>query len=42
VSGDAMGVKLTSAGPVVYFAICRKSSESDAVAWLKTKAGITQ
>ena len=42
VSGNAMGVQLTSAGPVVYFAICRKSSESDAVAWLKTKAGITQ
>jgi phi13 family phage major tail protein len=40
-SGDALGVKLTSAGDTLYYAISRKSSESDAVAWLKTKAGIT-
>ena len=42
VTGDALGVKLTSNGDTIYYAICRKSSESDAVAWLKTKAGITQ
>ena len=41
VNGDAMGVHLTASGDTVYYAICRKSSESDAVAWLKTKAGIT-
>lgn len=40
-TGDALGVKLTSAGDTLYYAICRKSSESDAIAWLKTKAGIT-
>lgn len=40
-TGDAMGVKLTSSGDTIYYALNRKSSESDAVAWLKTKAGIT-
>ena len=40
-TGDALGVKLTSAGDTLYYAICRKSSESDAIAWLKTKAGIS-
>ena len=39
-TGDALGVKLTSAGDTLYYSICRKSSESDAIAWLKTKAGI--
>ena len=41
VSGDALGVQLTAAGKVIYYAINRKSSETDAVAWLKTKAGIS-
>ena len=40
-TGDALGVKLTSSGDTIYYAICRKSSESDAIAWLKTKAGIS-
>ena len=41
ISGNAMGVVLTSAGPVIYYATCRKDTESNAVAWLKTKAGIS-
>lgn len=40
-SGDAMGVVLTNGGPTIYYAIARKDTESNAVAWLKTKAGIT-
>ena len=40
VSGDALGVQLTSAGDVIYYATNRKDSESNAIAWLKTKAGI--
>ena len=40
-TGDALGVKLTSSGDTIYYSICRKSSESDAIAWLKTKAGVT-
>lgn len=41
VTGDAMGVQLAAAGDVIYYAIGRKDSESAAVAWLKTKAGIS-
>ena len=41
VSGDAVGVKLTANGDTIYYAISRKSSESDAVSWLKTKGGVT-
>ena len=40
-SGDALGVQLTSGGDTLYYCICRKSSESDAIAWLKTKGGIS-
>jgi len=40
-TGDAMGVVLTSGGPTIYYATNRKDTESNAVAWLKTKAGIT-
>ena len=40
-TGDALGVKLTSSGDTIYYSLNRKSSESDAIAWLKTKAGIT-
>ena len=41
VNGDALGVQLVNAGPVLYYAICRKDSEANAIAWLKTKAGIS-
>ena len=41
VSGDALAVQLASGGDIIYYCINRKSSESDAVAWLKTKAGIS-
>ena len=41
VSGDGMGVQLTSGGDVIYYATNRQSTEAGAVAWLKTKAGIT-
>ena len=41
VSGDALAVQLSSGGDIIYYCINRKSSESDAVAWLKTKAGIS-
>lgn len=41
VSGDALGVQLTSNGKIIYYATNRKSSEADAIAWLKTKAGIS-
>ena len=41
VNGDVMGVTLTSAGDVIYYVTNRKSSESDAINWLKQKAGIT-
>ena len=41
VSGDAVGVKLTANGDTIYYAISRKSSESDAIQWLKTKGGVT-
>ena len=40
-SGDAMGVQLTSGGDVIYYCTCRKDTESNAVSWLKTKAGIS-
>ena len=40
-SGDALGVQLTSGGDTLYYCICRKSTESDAIAWLKTKGGIS-
>jgi phi13 family phage major tail protein len=40
-SGDALGVTLSASGDTIYYAINRKSSESDAIAWLKTKAGIS-
>ena len=40
-NGDAMGVTLTTAGDTIYYTTCRKESESDAVSWLKTKAGIS-
>ena len=40
-NGEAMGVQLTSGGNTIYYAICRKSSETDAIAWLKTKGGVT-
>jgi len=40
-TGDAMGVVLTSGGPTIYYATNRKDTESNAVAWLKTKAGVT-
>ena len=40
-SGDVMGVQLTSGGDVIYYSICRKDSETAAVAWLKTKGGVT-
>lgn len=41
VNGDAVGVQLTSAGPIVYYVTNRQDTEAGAVAWLKTKAGIT-
>ena len=41
VSGDAMGVKLTENGDVIYYRTVRKSSESDAINWLKTLAGVS-
>lgn len=41
VNGDAMGVQLTSGGHTIYYATNRHSSEANAVAWLKTKAGIS-
>ena len=40
-NGDAMGVTLTAAGDTIYYTTCRKESESDAISWLKTKAGIS-
>ena len=40
-SGDALGVQLTSGGDTLYYCICRKNTESDAIAWLKTKGGIS-
>ena len=40
VSGDALGVRLTSGGDVIYYATNRKDTEATAIAWLKTKAGI--
>jgi len=41
VNGDALGVQLTSSGPTIYYVISRQSTETAAVGWLKTKAGIT-
>ena len=41
VTGDALGVQLAANGDVIYYAICRKSTESDAIAWLKTKGGVS-
>ena len=41
VNGDAVGVQLTAAGPIVYYVTNRQETEAGAVAWLKTKAGIT-
>jgi phi13 family phage major tail protein len=40
-NGDSLGVQLTANGNIIYYCICRKNSESDAVAWLKTKGGIS-
>ena len=40
-NGDVMGVTLTASGNVIYYSTCRKDSESNAIAWLKTKAGIS-
>jgi len=40
-SGDAMGVILSSAGDTIYYSHARQSSESAAISWLKGKAGIT-
>lgn len=39
--GEAMGVQLTENGAYEYYAYVEVSSEADAVAWLKEKAGIT-
>ena len=41
VNGNVMGVSLAAAGATIYYQTCRKDSENDAVAWLKTKAGIS-
>jgi phi13 family phage major tail protein len=41
ISGDVMGVTLTSAGNVIYYTTSRKDSETNAINWLKTKAGIS-
>ena len=41
VSGDALGVQLTASGDTIYYRINRKSSESDAINWLKTIAGVS-
>ena len=41
VSGNAMGVILTSGGNVIYYSHARQSSEANAVSWLKGKAGIS-
>ena len=41
VSGDALGVQLTANGDTIYYRINRKSSESDAINWLKTIAGVS-
>jgi len=41
ISGDVMGVSLTSAGNVIYYTTSRKDSETNAINWLKTKAGIS-
>ena len=41
VSGDALGVKTSANGNTIYYATNRKSSEADAISWLKTKAGIS-
>jgi len=40
-NGDVMGVTLTASGNVIYYVTNRKSTEADAVTWLKGKAGIT-
>ena len=41
VNGDVMGVTLASGGKVIYYITNRKTTETDAVSWLKTKAGIS-
>ena len=40
-SGDAMGVTLTSAGDTIYYSKLRSTTEAGAVSWLKGKAGIS-
>lgn len=39
-SGNAMGVKLSSGGDTIYYSQIRNTAESSVVAWLKGKAGI--
>lgn len=41
VSGNAVGVTLTSGGKVIYYSHARQTSESAAISWIKGKAGIT-
>jgi len=40
-SGDAMGVVLSSGGNVIYYSHARQTTETAAVSWVKGKAGIT-
>lgn len=41
VSGNAMGVVLTSGGNVIYYSHLRNATEATVVTWLKGKAGIS-
>ena len=40
-SGNAMGVQLSSGGDVIYYSHIRNTVESTVVAWVKIKGGIT-
>ncbi len=40
-SGNAMGVTLTSGGDVIYYSHIRDTTESTVLAWIKGKAGIS-
>jgi len=40
-SGDAMGVTLTTGGDLIYYSHLRSTTESTVVAWVKSKGGVT-
>ena len=40
-TGNAMGVKLTSGGDTIYYSHIRNTAESTVVAWVKSKGGVT-